>query len=373
METNVQEHFTLAANEFQIEQENGFFVPFGDYPYRRDDGQVITQRFDEASGALLIEQFRPDVFSLLKSKRRPVYIGHPDAPGNETRWPDKKAYGWLTGAEQTTHAEQAGVLFHCKWSTAGRELISNGHYLYYSPNWGMQPIGHDESGRQCFRPALLFSMGLVNDPNISVPAMANENTKPNTNKENPTMDPLKQLLMKLGALLGINEATEETVLQHCRTLQNGLMAANQAKATAEAALSAANEAQTAAEQARAEAETAKTAAETRAANEHTARIDDRLELAVNEGRITAADKPNWLTVFNENFEAATLKVAALKPLGGTSQTQHLGGRSTSPAAPDAMLSAVNEVMTQKGCSYEQAWNEVSATKPELLEALNPKK
>jgi len=67
-----------------------------------------------------------------------------------------------------------GVRFACKWSAAGKELIGNGHYMYYSPYWGMQPAGF-ANGRQQFRPVQLVSMGLVNDPNIPVPAMANEN------------------------------------------------------------------------------------------------------------------------------------------------------------------------------------------------------
>lgn len=359
----------LAANEFQIAQDNSFFVPFGDYDFRRPDGQSVIQRFDEEAGRLLKSAFN-GVCGLFS--RKPVYIGHPDVPGNETRWPDRKAYGWITGAEIVNAANARGVLFACKWSPAGQELIANGHFLFYSPYWGMIPAGHADNGRPVYRPAKLVSMGLVNDPNIPVPAMANENT---TQQEGDDMDKYKELLAKLAKALGMAaDATEEAILAKVGAVQAELTSATAAKATAETAVASANEAKTLAEQAKATAETARAAAETKAENERAARINDRLTLAVNAKQITEADKPNWLTAFNESFDAAATRLAALKPLGGDSVTQGLGGRKTlTISAHDAMLSAVNEVMAAKHISFQAAWNEVESTKPELAQALKTEK
>ncbi|MDD4736636.1 MAG: phage protease [Kiritimatiellae bacterium] len=367
----------MAANEFQIAQDNSFFVPFGDYDWRRTDGQMVIQRFDEDAGKLIASAFNVAVPILGRFVRKPVYIGHPDVPGNETRWPDKKSYGWITGAEIVEVDNQRGVRFACKWSQAGQELVANGHFLFYSPYWGMIPAGHADNGRPVYRPAKLVSMGLVNDPNIPVPAMANENQKGEEH-----MDKYKELLAKLAKALGMAaDATEEAILAKAGSAQSELAAATQAKATAEqakttaeTAVASANEAKTAAEQAKATAETELAAAETKAANERTARINDRLELAVNAKQITEADKPNWLTAFNENFDAAATKLQAVKPLGGDSVTQELGGRQSNTfSAHDAMLNAVNEVMAAKHISFQAAWNEVETTKPELAQALKTEK
>ena len=189
------------------------------------------------------------------------------------------------------------------------------------------------------------------------------------------MDKYKELLAKLGALFGMSgEATEEQVLAKAGSAQTELATATQAKAAAETAATAANEAKAAADQAKATAETALAAAETKAANERTARINDRLELAVNAKQITDTDKPNWLTAFNENFDASATKLSALKPLGGDSVTRDLGkAKSAVISAHDAMLNAVNEVVATKHLSFQAAWNDVERTKPELAQALKDTK
>jgi len=104
-----------ASNEFQLEQGDTLFVPFGDYPFHAPDGRTVIQRFDANSGKSIEAQFN----SLLP-RRRPVYEGHPDVEGMETRWPDKKAYGWIKSAQQTSFNGKPGIQFLVKWSKAAR-------------------------------------------------------------------------------------------------------------------------------------------------------------------------------------------------------------------------------------------------------------
>lgn len=150
---------------FQIEGDGSMLIPYGVYPHRKG-----RQRFEREQAENVVSQFRGGGASGLISKvvnwvrGVPIYIGHPDVPGREKEFTDKKAYGW---AESMT-AENDGLRIHIDWSKAGRALWEDKHYRYYSPYWGSDPV------RGELHPAEMISVGLTNDPNIPVPALAND-------------------------------------------------------------------------------------------------------------------------------------------------------------------------------------------------------
>jgi hypothetical protein len=160
------QQITILANAadqstpFQILQPDGFMVPYGKYPHKQG-----LQIFDREAAAEIVKAHNS---SLSKHPHRgtggsyPVYVGHPDLPGSKDT--DKRAYGWI----ENMAVREQGLHLSVKWSDEGRKLVENAHFKFYSPLWWLKKVNGG------MRPIALKSMGLTNDPNIPVPALANE-------------------------------------------------------------------------------------------------------------------------------------------------------------------------------------------------------
>lgn len=291
----------LAANEgelmgnteggeavFEIEQADSMFIPYGEYPHKHG-----LQIFDKAAGNAILASH--DGF-LGKVKRAvgmsyPVYVGHPDLPGSKDT--DKKAYGWI----ETIAVENMGMRLGVKWSAEGRALVENAHYKFYSPLWWIRPA----TGKKGYMPVSLKSVGLTNQPNIPVPALANEYEAEETEEQSqlPTEDIMKPEIL---AALGLEDgATPEEILAAIAKMKDA--AANAEKAPeekpaekeAEAAPAKEEEAAPEEDQAKAELEAMKKKA-VEAENECIALRDSlaiaanaAVQAAVNAGRITPAE------------------------------------------------------------------------------------
>jgi len=155
------------------------FVPFGEWPH-----PAGLQLFDNESALRIKASFE----SLLAKARRaidamgvggtraavdsfdngaPIYQGHPDDSTKKNDYPDKKAYGWVTGVR----IEDNGATFEVEMNEPGLQLVKDKSFLYYSPFWNLEPA---KDRRSAYRPVSLISIGLTNNPNIPVPPMANE-------------------------------------------------------------------------------------------------------------------------------------------------------------------------------------------------------
>ena len=375
---------------FAILQGDSFFVPYGEYPHKTGL-QVVDRTAAETMAANQKGMFRR-VLGVLSGNSAgfPVYIGHPDLPGSKDT--DKRSYGWISDIVP----EETGVRFPVKWSEPGAELIENAHFKFYSPLWWHKPIG---KGR--VRPVALKSMGLTNDPNIPVPALANEageevisdqlavsseesQTEP-TENENDTMNP------EILAALGLEEgATPETVLAKITDL----------KGAADAAANEHSELETAkadAETLKAEklkAEEDKTAAEnerdTIAAERDAAlaslrvAANNAVQHAVTTGRITPAESETKLTeiLAANDLEAALADLGKLPAKFKTaSQTGDLGSAKSRLviAANDESAAARDERARLVANEYEStnptlstgerkriAWRRASAKRPDLF-------
>ena len=197
---------------FAILQGDSFFVPYGEYPHKTGL-QVVDRTAAEMMAANQKGAFRR-ILGVLSGNSAgfPVYIGHPDLPGSKDT--DKRSWGWITDIVP----EESGIRFPVKMSEPGAELIANAHFKFYSPLWWHKPLG---KGR--VRPVALKSMGLTNDPNIPVPALANEAegedpedlndpTDPTdlSQSENQNDEPMNPAIL---AALGLEDgATPESVL-----------------------------------------------------------------------------------------------------------------------------------------------------------------
>jgi hypothetical protein len=330
MKTN---RLTLAANDggaailanaaeggspFAILQPDGFLIPYGEFPHK-----VGLQVFDKTAAEKMVANHN-GLFSKVVSWARgkgtsyPVYVGHPDLPGSKDT--DKRAYGWIEGMA----AENDGLRLSVKWSEAGRELVENAHFKFYSPLWWTEPVK-----RGVVRPVSLKSMGLTNDPNIPVPALANEydetqdgetqDTREESQDDETNDTDMKELLAALGLEDG---ATAEDALAKIASLKEAAEAAANAekpegyedpeklkadKLQAEEDKAKAEEMKTEAENSLAEANTKIVTLETFLTAAANAAVDG----AVKAGRILPADKDAKVT----EILAANDFAAALQDLG----------------------------------------------------------
>jgi hypothetical protein len=360
---------TLAAPGFVVLQEDGLFVPFGDFPH-----DVGIQRFDaEAANALIAELAgNPDGC--------PVYRGHPDVPGMMEDWPDRDAKGWTGSAEITAHNGVPGCRFRVKYNADGLDIIRQAKLKFPSPFWRLKAIGTAENGQRIVAPVALISIGLVNNPNIPVPAVANSATpQPQPGGQTATEKEIamreKLIAMLRAASVEVPEgATDEQLLA---LVQQTVSTANQ---------------ETEAEKQKAAEAVAKAESEkTNAANARKTAAGAIVDLAIVQGKVPQAKRDEWLGKFDANFAAANVAVSALDPVIplGAARSASVAGRQPKldAAEMDAanarkeFLSLVDQEQTRLNGIYgansakarDTAWDGVARANAALYARAYPKK
>ena len=138
-------------------------VPFGNHDHREG-----MQVLDRESADAILASFQSEAET--KGRRfagLPVYVGHPDHAQFAGTYKDKSAKAWIKEIAVTGNA----LRMRTQWNAAGRSLVENEEYKYFSPTWGVAPI----AGRSAaYRPVRLKSVGLTNEPNIGVMPLTNE-------------------------------------------------------------------------------------------------------------------------------------------------------------------------------------------------------
>jgi hypothetical protein len=157
----------LEPSTFNATQSPDSFIqlsPIGIFPHARG-----FQNVDRTALETIVKNFK-SFFGRLGRRFAglPFYVGHPDVPGYENVYNDRKAYGWIMDLE----VRDDGLYGRTNWSAAGRELIGNRHYKFLSPYWEAIRIGSKE-GRTLYSPTVLKSVGLTNEPNLPVLPLAN--------------------------------------------------------------------------------------------------------------------------------------------------------------------------------------------------------
>lgn len=217
-------HLILAANEstgvlvanghdggavFAVTQEDSMFIPYGEFRHK-----VGMQVFDRQAAEDMIAANQKPLAKLARvfgaaGAEIPIYVGHPDIPGTKDN--DKRAFGWASTSSMV--AENEGLRIPVRWSDAGSALVSNGHFRFYSPVWWLAKT------RRGMVPTGLKSIGLTNDPNIPVPALANEaetqdfKTQDPREEESQTIEHEEPMKPEILAALGLEDgATPDEVL-----------------------------------------------------------------------------------------------------------------------------------------------------------------
>lgn len=211
---------------FELMQDGSMFVPYGEFAHRKG-----MQRFDRSAAERMGEDLR-GIFSQIRrvvrdgiARRAPIYIGHPDVPGRGAEFPDKRAYGWVTSVA----AENDGMRLSIKWTSEGDRLVRDGHFAFYSPYWEADEVGAGRS--RVLRPSKLISVGLTNNPNIPVPALANEAGDVDDEQINPD-DMKKELAEMLGSPPGHRIRLANTYDAALATHESAVNRSNDAAITA---------------------------------------------------------------------------------------------------------------------------------------------
>jgi hypothetical protein len=362
------------GSPFAILQPDGFLVPFGEFPHKQG-----LQLFDRAAAEEIVKAHNSALSKLTRlvtGGSYPVYVGHPDLPGSKDT--DKRAYGWIENMRVTDE----GLHLSAKWSDAGRELVENAHFKFYSPLWWTRKV------KGGIRPIALKSMGLTNDPNIPVPALANEAEgeevisdqssviSEESQSEDETKEPIENMKPEILAALGLDEgATPESVLAKITEIQ---AAANEAEARIsewQTAVANAN-----AEIARFETELAaanqsasEATAALAAANEKVEEIEANLAIAANAavqaavtaGRITPAEaeaKASEILAAND-FDVALKELAKAPARFKTASTTGDLGEAKSRL----VVAANDESAAKRNERAVLVANEYANTNPALSE------
>jgi hypothetical protein len=319
--------------------------PYGDFPHR-----LGVQRVDKTAAESMVSAFNGVIGTISRwFKGCPLYVGHPDLPGMENEYKDKNAYGVFTKLE----ARDDGLYGRVALLPEGMDLMEKKAYRFVSPFWGASKVG-SENGKEIYAPKQLFSVGLTNRPNILAPMINEALTEDNANNEgNKIMD-----LAKLIALLGLSEGSDEAACESCITEMKTKLAAAEADKPA--------------------MENEKRTLEVRLANERMERAKLLVAGAVQAGRITIAEQPQWLTALGNEaeFDAKSAELAQLKPKVNTvSQTTGLPERQLKMGNEAERRSSVMELVNLKmaqGFAYDAAWAAVKRENPALFDAMGKK-
>jgi len=134
-------------------------APYGEsvYRHKQPDGSfaVLRQCVTPEGAAKMVKAFNSWTARAGRLFRgAPIYKGHPDA--DPQRWPDDTRLGSV----QKVEAREDGIHVFVAWNSKGLENRKEGFLVYPSPGWDCEVVGDR------IIPDVLFSVGMVNNPNI---------------------------------------------------------------------------------------------------------------------------------------------------------------------------------------------------------------
>lgn len=362
-------------------------APLGDFPGMAfvADGKggfekkKAIQRMDQAAVAQMANEYensRRGISKFLTS--RPLYVGHPDAPGGAARWTDKSPKGVFASLA----ARENGLFGQLILTEEGEKIVASKEYRALSGRWDAEIIGQEKGVIVC-RPTKFLSAGLTNYPNLPVQLLNEAEAETQNTKKTDIMkkEAVIALLMGLG-VSGItiaNEASDDQISEALKQL--GAKAKTADTLTGEKTTLANEKAQlegkvTTLTTEKATATTERDTARTQFANERKGRITDLLDQAVRDGRIPAADRSTWETrlgneiTFANESEALKKQTPTIKT---TSVTLQRGDRkveiSNANERREMVVELVNERQSSTKCSYDEAYAYVQKNYPQLFAAM----
>lgn len=348
---------------------------YGEFPGKDVHGNPIIQVVDREAGETMAANFNSIGMRALAlfSKGTAIYEGHADDEEWLKKNPGHKAIA--VGRIKSIEVEDDGIWVTSVLNSAGVDLLSGDapKYSGHSPFWRLVPV---PGKPKHFRPVLLWSDALTNNPNIMTSTIALNalglGELPDVETDSPTADPgetetkenemklTAEALAALGFAQDANPSSDEISAAVIKLL-GAKKEAETAKVTADGDVSAAN--------------TRASGFETRLNAVLGTAVDVVLGSAIADGRITEAEKPAWTSALNTSFASEAEKLSKLMPvLNTTSRLPNLGDRKDIALTEgvDAMNAAVREIATLHGLDltirtgYDKAHELARAAKPELF-------
>lgn len=318
--------------------------PYGEFPNRKGK-QIVTK----ARADMMVVAFN----SIVSRASRifmglPIYVGHPDV--DPDRWPDDRRIGKITALE----ARADGLYGKVAWNDLGLRNREQGYHVYPSPAWFFP-----KNDRGIVEPDELISVGMTNTPQIAESAPWTQNTAPGLSPGSSTQEnTMKLKLIQILGLKALAEGGEVTDDQVVTAVNSVHAKASQLEIEKQTAINAKTTLETAKATAEQERDTAKNAAA--AIRKSAGKV--LLDIAVNEGRVTAAERPQFETDFESDFDGTVVKLAAKQKAMNTTSIS-LGDRQASIATAaerSAIInSAVEAEMKKNGGDYTAAYNTVA--------------
>ncbi len=304
--------------------------PYGTFPVDDVSGNLIYQVVDRKAGETMAINFGSLSSKLATFFRGiPIYEGHADDPGWAAANPGHRASA--VGRIKSIECEDDGIYVTSVINSDGKALLSGDapKYSGHSPHWRLSPIAGQPDH---FSPVLLWSDALTNSPNILANTIAlnslqgvTDDPSPDAEAnaagatENPTpeTDTMKLTAEALAALGFAPDATpspEEisaAIVTMCDAAakEDAAEPPDAAEATSQATNSRLGVLETELRAIRAEA------------------VESAVTDAINTGRITAAERPAWVTALNASYITEKAKLDSLVPVLNTrSRVPDLGNR-----------------------------------------------
>jgi hypothetical protein len=358
-------------------------APFGDFPGMatefNGDGTVkrrvkAIQRIDRAAAESMVGHFKSVPGKIKRFLRGlPIYVGHPDAPAIGDRYPNKAPVGTFSDLR----VSEAGLYGLPVFTNEGLAELEATPRMGLSGRWSAEEVGI-ENGERVFRPVMLKSAGLTPNPNLPVELLneceSGSAGEPRTRTERQRM---KEKIIAWLKTLGIelaNEAPEDAVQTALGGVAVKLTETAELANGREAEISTLKGAAAARDKELGSRVTELETLRVEFQNERKARIGLLLDQAVREGRITAAQRPEWAGKLTADFANETEQLARVKPTIKTAAaTEGMGGRKVEIANSRERIAKVQDLVAElqgKGLSYDAAFARVRQEHAALFEQMH---
>ena len=226
MKTNIQFANTATAgtlfgfiNEISIGEDGWAMIcPFGDHPsealMETPEGKLkrvkAIQRIKQENAEQMVAAFHNSRKGIRKFLRGVnIYVGHPDVPGLEERYPDKEPKGVFADMEIRGSAVYGLPVF----TNEGSEIVEQKKLRAFSGRLINSVADGDVAGVPVYCPTEIASVGLTNHPHLPVHFFNSDDTLAEAaaeagNHNHNQKNSMKKKLIALCATLGIQFANE---------------------------------------------------------------------------------------------------------------------------------------------------------------------
>jgi hypothetical protein len=403
----------VVAGAFAIQQADGLFVPYGEYPSEIADGGRSTvgiQIVDKEAAISMANEMNSFMGKVrsLGFLGRPVFVGHPYHGNKSMRslYGDKRSRGWVKNIE----VGEDGFKLVTSYNELGKREVDDAQFGYHSPEWTLEPV---PGRKNAYRPKMLKSTGLTNNPNIPMPPIQSSNEDAsNEMVQTPAVMDITKILAALTDAGFIKADDDElTILNSIDRLKEDVLWARERKESDARRLQMLRQMlPTAANEATEDEllESLLSTTEVAAANEsqlenlnlelgtlreahaaaRTAHVDAALLPLITSGKVTGADKDairaELISAANETaIDERLTQLANQKPklgtTGGVTDALRQGGAKLILAANEQSArsrqrdEAVNDALAEltagrkaKSGDKERAWNLAQSRNPALF-------